>query len=481
MIARLFCLLALTALLVAPSPTRADDFDEVFANTLRDLFINLSCRSPDGRTDVMFVGIAMDNPTMSKAVRDDINSRAFRAVNTLGEFRANFLEGMNLIATLAAGRDAGVAIRRALAERHKAPVIIFIQARRPAPNVVALRVEASCQEEAGAGYVNTQQATLFVDVDTLDPVDRPKDLDLMTLQGALTLEMTRLGRLKLAQSVDLEVDSSLSGICSLPREVEFVGKSVLSNIRLSRDTLSGPLSTDELVLKLQVWSSDIAPSVVSLGFTLDRDGQTLASTQRRIIVDPSLLAGCTSQISSAASQADEERKERLAAIAEREAQLARLLEETQRKLDEMEARKQALREAELRQEKEREAERTRELEEALRREREQREAAEERERAYRDRLVDERDRRAPPAAVAAVQPRQTYHFVTNLNPRGDNWLALRRRPSTRTGGRLAKLGPNTLLVATGRRSGRWMEVDVPSQPPGAQRGWVFDAYVGCCR
>ena len=86
---------------------------------------------------------------------------------------------------------------------------------------------------------------------------------------------------------------------------------------------------------------------------------------------------------------------------------------------------------------------------------------------------------ALPAMPASAQ--DGYLYVTNLDPNGDNWLALRSQPSTRNGKRLAKLGPDTVLAPSGDRSGRWINVLVLTGPFRDQTGWVYDSFVACCR
>jgi hypothetical protein len=63
-----------------------------------------------------------------------------------------------------------------------------------------------------------------------------------------------------------------------------------------------------------------------------------------------------------------------------------------------------------------------------------------------------------------------------LDPRGDNWLALRSRPSAREGERLRKLGPEALFTVEGSQ-GIWLKVRLRS----GETGWVHGDYVGCCR
>jgi hypothetical protein len=68
-----------------------------------------------------------------------------------------------------------------------------------------------------------------------------------------------------------------------------------------------------------------------------------------------------------------------------------------------------------------------------------------------------------------------YSYPTGLDESGDNWLALRSRPTTREGVRLRKLGPGTLFTVT-ERQGAWYGVRLLD----GETGWVFGRYVGCC-
>lgn len=70
---------------------------------------------------------------------------------------------------------------------------------------------------------------------------------------------------------------------------------------------------------------------------------------------------------------------------------------------------------------------------------------------------------------------QPAHFVTGLDPSGDNWLALKAGPDIRSA-RLAKLGPGTGLRVL-RRVDRWLFVELAD----GRSGWVAREYVGCCR
>ncbi len=69
----------------------------------------------------------------------------------------------------------------------------------------------------------------------------------------------------------------------------------------------------------------------------------------------------------------------------------------------------------------------------------------------------------------------SFHYVTGLNPYGDNWLALRDSPNA--GARLLiKLPPDTLLTVLSA-GGQWLEVRLRD----GQRGWVASRYVRCCK
>lgn len=62
-------------------------------------------------------------------------------------------------------------------------------------------------------------------------------------------------------------------------------------------------------------------------------------------------------------------------------------------------------------------------------------------------------------------------YVTNLNPRGDNFLALRTGPGTgyRT---IRRMGPDTIVTVLERR-GDWLRVELED----GTRGWAFGDYI----
>jgi predicted aspartyl protease len=65
-----------------------------------------------------------------------------------------------------------------------------------------------------------------------------------------------------------------------------------------------------------------------------------------------------------------------------------------------------------------------------------------------------------------------YSFPVNLNPNGDNWLALRTEPE---GVRIMKMGPDTLFTVVGEQ-GDWAHVRLRT----GETGWAAKAYIGCC-
>ena len=79
---------------------------------------------------------------------------------------------------------------------------------------------------------------------------------------------------------------------------------------------------------------------------------------------------------------------------------------------------------------------------------------------------------APPAP----QPTGAYHYVSGLDPNGDNWLSLRSAPSLKTGFSKTRMGPGTLLKVTGS-TGDWLQVELMN----GETGYAFSRYVACCR
>ena len=67
--------------------------------------------------------------------------------------------------------------------------------------------------------------------------------------------------------------------------------------------------------------------------------------------------------------------------------------------------------------------------------------------------------------------------VCRLDPKGDNFLAFREGPSSRSRV-IMKLGPGTLIEVRGRREkGRWFPAAAMTRSGKIVDGYVYDAYV----
>ena len=75
----------------------------------------------------------------------------------------------------------------------------------------------------------------------------------------------------------------------------------------------------------------------------------------------------------------------------------------------------------------------------------------------------------PPPAPGYGEP---YSCPVNLNPNGDNWLALRTEPG---GVRIMKMGPDMLFTVVGEQ-GDWAHLRLRT----GETGWAAKAYIGCC-
>lgn len=83
-----------------------------------------------------------------------------------------------------------------------------------------------------------------------------------------------------------------------------------------------------------------------------------------------------------------------------------------------------------------------------------------------------------PAAPELEAPQSalvSYHYVTGLDPNGDNWLALKAAPNA-SSERLRQLPPDTLLTILSSQE-PWQEVRLMS----GETGWVHGRYLACCK
>jgi gag-polyprotein putative aspartyl protease len=67
---------------------------------------------------------------------------------------------------------------------------------------------------------------------------------------------------------------------------------------------------------------------------------------------------------------------------------------------------------------------------------------------------------------------ERYSYPVNLNPNGDNFLALRTEPG---GVRIMKMGPDMLFTVVGEQ-GDWAHLRLRT----GETGWAAKAYIGCC-
>ena len=89
--------------------------------------------------------------------------------------------------------------------------------------------------------------------------------------------------------------------------------------------------------------------------------------------------------------------------------------------------------------------------------------------------------RSAGAAAAAHQPgpppaAASFHYVDGLDPKGDNWLALRSAPSFSAPWSATHMTPGTLLTVL-NRTGEWLQVRLRS----GETGWANSKFVVCCR
>ena len=79
---------------------------------------------------------------------------------------------------------------------------------------------------------------------------------------------------------------------------------------------------------------------------------------------------------------------------------------------------------------------------------------------------------SPPNSGSESVAEARYSYPVNLDPNGDNWLALRTEPG---GVRIMKMGPDTLFTVVGEQ-GHWAHVRLRT----GETGWAGKAYIGCC-
>ena len=83
--------------------------------------------------------------------------------------------------------------------------------------------------------------------------------------------------------------------------------------------------------------------------------------------------------------------------------------------------------------------------------------------------------RPAPEPPRSGPPARSFAYVSGLDPKGDNFLALRTKP-TGDGGRIATLGPDTLLDVL-ETQGDWRRVSLLD----GTIGWAHGNWIKCCR
>jgi hypothetical protein len=79
------------------------------------------------------------------------------------------------------------------------------------------------------------------------------------------------------------------------------------------------------------------------------------------------------------------------------------------------------------------------------------------------------------APARPAPPPENFHYVTGLDPKGDNFLALRTGPLP-SDTRIATMGPDTLLRIRESR-GVWRRVELID----GMSGWAHSKWIACCR
>ena len=82
---------------------------------------------------------------------------------------------------------------------------------------------------------------------------------------------------------------------------------------------------------------------------------------------------------------------------------------------------------------------------------------------------------APANRSVTPAPAASWHYVTGLDPKGDNFLALKVAPAI-SAARIAKMGPDTLLRIIGSQ-GDWRQVQLQD----GRVGWAHARYIACCK
>lgn len=326
---RLLSLLFVCVAFSLPVQAQGVPFEAAFERELKSLMLNLSCGiNRSERVEVLFVGVTRDDPHISESTRRDINARAINEINRTGSFRANPIEVMGNIASMVGGSIAADELRNTIAERRSAPALLMMSARRPDSDVMELKVDLSGREGDG-GYTCTQTGSLYLDVRTLAERQRPDDFELMTLKGATQQAMAQLSSVMPAdQPIGLKVQVNMDGTCSFSRQLGPQVRAAIADSRRAARRTGGTapaiMSTEGATntLSVSVWPSGLKPEILSIEYTMMREGVFVDTTFRNVVVNPTILRGCIKTPEEAAAAKEAERQAELEAARRQAAEKA---------------------------------------------------------------------------------------------------------------------------------------------------------------
>ncbi|MEM8853488.1 MAG: hypothetical protein AAGD34_07290 [Pseudomonadota bacterium] len=326
---RLLSLLCVCVAFCVPAQAQGVPFEAAFERELKSLMLNLSCGiNRSERVEVLFVGVTRDDPHISESTRRDINARAINEINLTGSFRANPIEVMGNIASMVGGTVAADELRNTIAERRSAPALLMMSARRPDSDVMELKVDLSGREGDG-GYTCTQTGSLYLDVRTLEERQRPADFELMTLKGATQQAMAQLSTAMPAdQPIGLNVSVNMDGTCSFSRQLGPQVRAAIADSRRAARRTGGSapaiMSAEgaKNTLSVSVWPSGLKPEILSIEYTVMREGVFVDTTFRNVVVNPTLLRGCIKTPEEAAAAQEAERQAELEAARRQAAEKA---------------------------------------------------------------------------------------------------------------------------------------------------------------
>lgn len=93
------------------------------------------------------------------------------------------------------------------------------------------------------------------------------------------------------------------------------------------------------------------------------------------------------------------------------------------------------------------------------------------ERNLSSRAINSVERGQSEGLIANTEVKQ-FSYIAGLDPKGDNWLALRSEPAIDRGVRLMQMGPDTLFTVL-RHEGDWTQIKLSS----GETGWAYSRFI----